>query len=307
MTLDFETATGLETTTLRADAQTSQKRNWAEELPRSLLEHPLVALIAPALLGSSDLVKLLSKHVSEQIKCDADIAPLIIQELLLQLVRYSSSLRGEETTKVNAKAEGEADKGSRFSKAASSAESGSEIPMSVGDRCAGPVHQLISVIREREQEFLGAAERLLVAFQTLSELGFPSEDRAAQLLLYVRCKGNLGQVIISLMQRPPQANVLVELPSARDAIVCSACHKTIKLDETRFKCGHCASFDLCEACEPTTLHSPTHIFLKIRSTAQLAQGSLPSDFPMLTNRVRHPRKFESHRCLTRRRAPSART
>ncbi|GBC09678.1 hypothetical protein RclHR1_09030010 [Rhizophagus clarus] len=67
---------------------------------------------------------------------------------------------------------------------------------------------------------------------------------------------------------------------------CSVCHKKIR--GVRYKCGHCAKFELCVNCEayPFNLHDPTHVFIKIRRPVQIDSNEilLPSEFRSIVNR-----------------------
>ncbi|KAF6030794.1 hypothetical protein EB796_010915 [Bugula neritina] len=53
--------------------------------------------------------------------------------------------------------------------------------------------------------------------------------------------------------------------SGKDNFQCDCCH-TSPISGTRFKCGVCENFDLCQSCERTSqeFHNPDHIFLVLR-------------------------------------------
>ncbi|PKY48985.1 hypothetical protein RhiirA4_404956 [Rhizophagus irregularis] len=69
-------------------------------------------------------------------------------------------------------------------------------------------------------------------------------------------------------------------------VICSVCHKKIR--GVRYKCGHCAKFEMCVNCEayPFNLHDQTHVFIKIRRPVQIDSNEnlLPSEFRPIVNK-----------------------
>jgi hypothetical protein len=141
-----------------------------------------------------------------------------------------------------------------------------------------------------------AAAKIEMAFDTLEKLHFPAFTVPVQIVLYFVHRGNLLEMIQELYvvvaaQTPALSPAVAPTtpPIFEQSTRCSECGNAIGLREVRYKCGHCVEYELCEDCEATTLHTPTHIFLKIRPIAQLAQGSLKQSFPILANRLQKPR------------------
>ncbi|GBC53308.2 hypothetical protein RIR_jg19038.t1 [Rhizophagus irregularis DAOM 181602=DAOM 197198] len=68
--------------------------------------------------------------------------------------------------------------------------------------------------------------------------------------------------------------------------ICNVCHKKIR--GVRYKCGHCAKFEMCVNCEayPFNLHDQTHVFIKIRRPVQIDSNEnlLPSEFRSIVNK-----------------------
>ncbi|KAJ2882146.1 hypothetical protein IWW38_005696, partial [Coemansia aciculifera] len=62
-------------------------------------------------------------------------------------------------------------------------------------------------------------------------------------------------------------------------VTCDSCNFPIV--GVRYKCGNCADFDLCEACEPIAQHNKDHLFIKMRKFHET-----PMTIPML--RVIYP-------------------
>jgi len=54
--------------------------------------------------------------------------------------------------------------------------------------------------------------------------------------------------------------------------LCDNCKE--KILDVRFKCGNCADYDLCQACELKRPHEKTHIFLKIYEPVSAPTGTL---------------------------------
>ncbi|KAF4974333.1 hypothetical protein FZEAL_8762 [Fusarium zealandicum] len=82
--------------------------------------------------------------------------------------------------------------------------------------------------------------------------GFPSNQRA-------------GHNIVNLLFRVSEDN------ARRNGCVhrgcqCNACGM-VPIRGVRYRCAHCADFDLCETCEAQGVHIKTHIFYKIRVPA----------------------------------------
>ncbi|KAI8391834.1 uncharacterized protein BYT42DRAFT_558220 [Radiomyces spectabilis] len=88
----------------------------------------------------------------------------------------------------------------------------------------------------------------------------------------------------------PSTNVPSTVPSTapsdpgaaapmHEHVVCNNCRRLVK--GVRYKCGHCANYDLCEHCEPQSpsIHDRWHVFLKIRypiwPTPNMVQPLLP--------------------------------
>ncbi|KAI8144702.1 hypothetical protein BJV82DRAFT_605920 [Fennellomyces sp. T-0311] len=65
-------------------------------------------------------------------------------------------------------------------------------------------------------------------------------------------------------------------------ITCNKCNVT-PVRGTRYKCANCVDFDLCEMCEASNTHLPTHVFLKIRipipPLANPRSALLPAFYP----------------------------
>ncbi|XP_035661860.1 next to BRCA1 gene 1 protein-like isoform X2 [Branchiostoma floridae] len=64
-------------------------------------------------------------------------------------------------------------------------------------------------------------------------------------------------------------------------IICDQCEQIIV--GIRYKCANCSDFDLCEACEQVTAHTPTHVFLKMRTPAFGAGRKNGKMVPLLKN------------------------
>ncbi|XP_064597849.1 next to BRCA1 gene 1 protein-like [Liolophura sinensis] len=87
-------------------------------------------------------------------------------------------------------------------------------------------------------------------------------------------KGLDGAVIQSLQgskcaSSVPAGEAKQEMPLSghpsyvHDGIICDNCNQTIV--GVRYKCGNCADYDLCEACETQDgIHTPEHVFIKLR-------------------------------------------
>ena len=56
-------------------------------------------------------------------------------------------------------------------------------------------------------------------------------------------------------------------------VTCNQCN-THPIRGIRYRCANCVDYDLCEQCESTQVHTPTHIFYKVR---------IPAPFPFLGN------------------------
>ncbi|KAJ1884303.1 hypothetical protein LPJ66_010675 [Kickxella alabastrina] len=54
----------------------------------------------------------------------------------------------------------------------------------------------------------------------------------------------------------------VQASAVHEGVFCDACDKPVV--GVRYKCGNCADFDLCEACEATVAHEYGHLFIKMR-------------------------------------------
>lgn len=57
---------------------------------------------------------------------------------------------------------------------------------------------------------------------------------------------------------------------------CDSCKAQIV--GTRYKCGHCSDYDLCQICEVKQLHNPNHVFLKIRKPIEVEPKILLPNF-----------------------------
>ena len=131
-----------------------------------------------------------------------------------------------------------------------------------------------------------------VALDTFEKMGFGPSTLHIQLVCYLKHRGQLVDIIKALIDyhqsctNTTDSTVTLISESVSQTIRCSECHKDITIKDVRYKCGHCTDFDLCEGCEAITLHHPTHVFLKLKPVAQIAQGSLSNPFPILSNRLK---------------------
>jgi len=54
-------------------------------------------------------------------------------------------------------------------------------------------------------------------------------------------------------------------PSVSHAgVQCRSCSRT-PIQGTRWKCGNCVDYDLCESCARNNNHTSTHVFVKIKT------------------------------------------
>ncbi|XP_078620100.1 uncharacterized protein LOC144887058 isoform X2 [Branchiostoma floridae x Branchiostoma japonicum] len=82
---------------------------------------------------------------------------------------------------------------------------------------------------------------------------------------------------------PVPANLETNASAAyvHTGIICDQCEQIIV--GIRYKCANCSDFDLCEACEQVTAHTPTHVFLKMRTPAFGAGRKNGKMVPLLKN------------------------
>ncbi|KAJ2784928.1 hypothetical protein H4R18_000853 [Coemansia javaensis] len=76
---------------------------------------------------------------------------------------------------------------------------------------------------------------------------------------------------------PPAAALslpLLTLPPAHPGVFCDECSAPII--GTRYKCGNCPDYDLCEKCEPTASHDKDHLFVVMREHRAAPVGKMLS-------------------------------
>ena len=104
----------------------------------------------------------------------------------------------------------------------------------------------------------------MVSLQTPSSVSLQSSVSPAWSVSNHGSSGSSSQVATAL------AHVSAELSqkqaTVHRSITCNIC-KISPIRGIRFKCANCIDFDICETCEyqhATSVHPPTHLFLKIR-------------------------------------------
>ena len=107
---------------------------------------------------------------------------------------------------------------------------------------------------------------------TLSETAADGENEDSEAGAESDESKNDGQSLLNLLY------YIAEDQSRKDGYVhrqvgCNQCN-THPIRGIRYRCANCADYDLCEQCESTQVHTPTHIFYKVR---------IPAPFPFLGN------------------------
>eukprot|EP00697_Spironema_sp_BW2_P003147 gnl/Spiro4/1420_TR762_c0_g1_i1.p1 gnl/Spiro4/1420_TR762_c0_g1~~gnl/Spiro4/1420_TR762_c0_g1_i1.p1 ORF type:complete len:103 (-),score=11.59 gnl/Spiro4/1420_TR762_c0_g1_i1:111-383(-) len=67
-----------------------------------------------------------------------------------------------------------------------------------------------------------------------------------------------GEMLSSAVMRPPQQPAIQHL-----GISCDRCGMS-PIVGTRFKCGNCPDYDLCEGCENLAEHAAMHVFICVK-------------------------------------------